>query len=115
MKWNTVLLGAGLVGVGVVGASQGLRPDAPAEKTTYWANGKLQSRVETSDGIPNGRSVRWHPDGTKHAEGVLRDGRMEGAWEFWLPSGATDAERSGTYRDGVRIAEDAGEGRAGAS
>lgn len=105
MKWNTVLLLTGLLGLGVVGATQGLAPRAPAERTTYWANGQLQSRVETVDGLPSGRSERWHADGTRHALGTLRDGRMEGPWEFWLPDGTPDVERSGTYRAGVREVE----------
>ncbi|MCY2960924.1 MAG: hypothetical protein NTY35_12235 [Planctomycetota bacterium] len=105
MKWNTILLLSGLLGLGVVGATQGLRSPGPAERTTYWANGKLQSRSETRDGVPSGHSERWYPDGTKQAEGVVRDGRMEGAWEFWLPNGTPDVARTGTYRAGVRSVE----------
>lgn len=105
MKWNTVLLLSGLLGLGVVGATQGLRAPAPESQTTYWANGKLQSQVEMHDGVPTGHSVRWYPDGTKQAEGQVSDGRLEGTWEFWLPNGTPDTERSGTYRAGVRLME----------
>lgn len=106
MKWNHVLLCAGLCGLGVVGATQGLRAGAPAEQTTYWANGQLQSRAAVEDGVPSGLCERWHKDGTKHASGELRDGHMEGPWEFWLPDGSVDAERTGTYRAGVRVASE---------
>ena len=106
MKWNHVLLCVGLCGLGVVGATQGLRSSAPLEQTTYWANGKLQSRTAIEDGIPSGRSERWHKDGTKQAAGELRDGRMEGPWEFWLSDGTPDVQRTGTYRAGVRVDAD---------
>jgi hypothetical protein len=102
MKWNNVLLLVGLLGLGVIGATQGLRAAGPEERTTYWANGKLQSRSHLADGVPTGRSERWYPDGTKQAEGSLREGRMEGAWSFWLADGTPDGERTGTYRAGVR-------------
>jgi len=105
MKWNTVLLLSGLLGLGVVGASQGLRSPAAEAQTTYWANGKLQSQVEVRDGVPNGHSVRWHPDGTKQAEGVVLEGRMDGPWEFWLQDGTPDVGRTGTYRAGIRLTE----------
>lgn len=105
MKWNTALLITGLLGLGVVGATQGLAPKSPTESTTYWANGKLQSRVETNDGTPSGWSERWYPSGAKQAQGSFRAGRMDGPWEFWLPDGTPDVERTGTYRAGVRILE----------
>jgi antitoxin component YwqK of YwqJK toxin-antitoxin module len=110
MKWNTILLSAGLLGLGVVGASQGLRTAEPEAHETYWANGQVQTRVELSDGVPEGRSTRWHPDGTKQAEGDFSDGRMEGRWEFWNADGTADESRTGTYRAGVRIDEHSLEG-----
>jgi hypothetical protein len=109
MKWNNVLLLVGLLGLGVIGATQGLRAAGPEERTTHWANGKLQTRSELTDGVPTGRSERWYPDGTKQAEGSLQEGRMEGAWSFWLADGTPDGERTGTYRAGVRSESDAGE------
>lgn len=105
MKWNTVLLVSGLLGLGVVGATQGLGSKSPAEQTTYWANGQLQSRSDLEDGVPSGHCERWHPNGSRQAEGTLRDGRMEGPWEFWLPDGTPDTARSGTYRAGLRVVE----------
>jgi len=107
MKWNTVLLMTGLLGLGLVGATQGLRAPEAEAQTTYWANGNLQSRVEVDEGVPNGRSARWHPDGTKHAEGVVREGRMEGRWDFWLANGTPDVQRTGTYAAGIRLEESA--------
>ncbi len=105
MKWNTILLGVGLLGLGVVGATQGLRASEPEAQTSYWASGALRSRSEVRDGIPEGRSERWHRDGTREAEGALTNGRMEGRWEFWLRDGTPDAERTGLYRAGARVGE----------
>ena len=105
MKLNQLLLLAGLAGLGVVGATQTMRSVAPEAATTYWANGKMQTRTEQRDGVPEGLSERWHADGSKQAEGHLRGGRMDGEWQFWLPDGTPDLERSGTYRDGKRIEE----------
>lgn len=106
MKWNTLLVLFGLLGLGVIGATQGTRAAGPEERTTYWANGKLKSRSELVQGIPVGHTERWHSDGSKQAEGELRDGLMEGPWEFWAEDGTPDAARTGEYRAGVRI-EDA--------
>ncbi|MBL8860451.1 MAG: hypothetical protein JNK02_00420 [Planctomycetes bacterium] len=110
MKWNTILLAAGLVGLGVLGATQGLRAGGPETQTTYWASGTLRSEFELRDGVPHGHGARWHRDGTPEARGTYVDGRMEGRWEFWLPGGALDPERTGTYRAGVRIADADGSG-----
>jgi antitoxin component YwqK of YwqJK toxin-antitoxin module len=103
MKLNQVLLLVGLAGLGVVGATQTMRSVSPEAATTYWANGKMQTRTEQRDGVPEGLAERWHADGSKQAEGHLRGGRMEGEWQFWLPDGTPDLERSGTYRDGKRM------------
>lgn len=106
MKLNTVLLLAGLAGLGLVGATQTARSASPESQTTYWANGRLQTRTEQHDGVPNGHSERWHADGSKQAEGTLRDGKMEGEWQFWAPDGTPDLERTGTYRNGIRTTEE---------
>jgi len=105
MKWNTILLGVGLMGLGVVGATQGLRASEPEAQTSYWASGALRSRSELRDGIPEGLSQRWYRDGTREAEGGLTAGRMQGKWEFWLPDGTPDAQRTGLYRAGARAGE----------
>jgi antitoxin component YwqK of YwqJK toxin-antitoxin module len=102
MRFSHLLLLIGLTGLVVGGATLAARTRAEDAQTTYWANGHLQARTEVREGKPDGRCERFYPDGTKQAEGRYEAGRMEGEWLFWRADGTVDAERTGTYRDGVR-------------
>jgi antitoxin component YwqK of YwqJK toxin-antitoxin module len=72
-------------------------------RTTYYANGNLESRAECIDGKREGTCERWHANGTKMAEGRYENGRMEGEWNFWNADGTPDVDRSGTYRLGEKV------------
>lgn len=93
--------------MGIVGWAYNLRASAAAREvpaqTTYYANGQIRSRIEYRDGHRDGIGASWYASGAKQAEGAYSDGQMEGSWTFWLPDGTLDAERSGLYRQGLRL------------
>jgi antitoxin component YwqK of YwqJK toxin-antitoxin module len=104
MRLHTIFLGAGLAGLGIVGATHGAKGGAPAERTAYWASGDLRARTALEDGVEHGPAERWHRNGTIEGRGAYAHGRLHGAWRFWSADGVLDAERSGVYRDGQRVA-----------
>ncbi len=107
MKLPQVLLVLGAAGLLVsFFAFQSRRSEASGNvQTTYYTNGQVQSQTSVVGGRREGSSTRFYADGKKLAEGAYSDGKMEGDWTFWLPSGAVDAERTGTYRAGERQGE----------
>jgi antitoxin component YwqK of YwqJK toxin-antitoxin module len=103
MKIAALLLVLGVAGL-LANSLLGRTHAAPeTARTTYYANGTLESRAECVDGKRQGLCERWHPNGTKMAEGRYEDGRMEGEWQFWNADGSPDVERSGTYRLGEKV------------
>ena len=103
MKLSLVLLVLGSIGLFAAGScwvDRAAREGVDVQ-TTYYPNGNLRSRCAPG---PDGAQIteRWHPNGTKQAEGVLVAGRMEGEWHWWSTDGSLDAERSGTYHDGSK-------------
>jgi antitoxin component YwqK of YwqJK toxin-antitoxin module len=103
MKVPALLAVLGCLGLFAAGGTLFARAGSPAERTDFWANGQLRERVELEAGRPHGACQRWRADGARAAEGRYRDGRMDGEWSFWHADGTLDAERSGTYRAGVRL------------
>lgn len=95
---------------------------------TYHADGRLESEGYYRDGVREGYWVDYAENGTKQLAGTYVRGRAEGLWtawdenervraeaqcregkfdglcRFWLADGALDAERSGLYKNGERIA-----------
>lgn len=73
-------------------------------------DGQLHARFtakETSPGQwkPHGKYTKYHPDGTKAAEGSFVDGMKDGRWRSWRPNGKLASEsyyerdrRDGTFR-----------------
>lgn len=83
--------------------------DADHAQTTYYASGKMEARYECHGGKRDGTAERWYPNGTKQAEGLYEDGSMAGTWQFWNADGSVDAERTGVYRAGEKIAASTGD------
>lgn len=103
MKLTTIL-----VVIGIAGLSAGTllgqhdRVKADDAQTTYFADGRPQTRYEVHDGKRDGLAERWYADGTKAAEGHYDQGSMEGEWTSWNADGSPDAERSGRYHAGEK-------------
>jgi antitoxin component YwqK of YwqJK toxin-antitoxin module len=106
MKITSLLLFVGALGLGATllfGQGRESGADANAQ-TTYFASGQLESRVEYADGRRSGLASRYFANGTKQSEGRFSAGLMEGEWKFWNADGSLDAERTGTYHAGDKIA-----------
>lgn len=109
MKLPTLLAVVGALGLGATllfgqGRTNARETDA---QTTYFASGQLESRVEYAEGRRAGLAQRWFADGSKQSEGRYAAGLMEGEWAFWNTDGSIDAERTGTYQAGDKIASEA--------
>ncbi|MFN0244986.1 MAG: toxin-antitoxin system YwqK family antitoxin [Planctomycetota bacterium] len=107
MQLRQIFLALGVIGI--AGWAYNMRVSAAAREvpaqTSYYANGQLRSHIEYRDGQRQGLSASWYASGAKQAEGTYTDGQMEGSWTFWLPDGSLDVERSGLYRDGLRLSD----------
>jgi antitoxin component YwqK of YwqJK toxin-antitoxin module len=53
--------------------------------------------------VKEGPAVHWSRDGKRLEEGSYLDGKRDGPWAFWNEDGSIDNERSGVYRNDVRI------------
>jgi antitoxin component YwqK of YwqJK toxin-antitoxin module len=95
------------IGFGAVAIGGGVysRLDAVEPTVTYYGDGQPKSSFRYADGLKDGASVEWHPDGTKACEGDYRGGFREGPWSFWREDGSLDVERSGEYRQGSKVDE----------
>ena len=106
MKLSLVLLVTGAIGLAAsVGALQSDGRAEPDLRTSYYANGQLQSETGIVEGRRDGIHRRWSAEGTLLEEGQFKEGEKDGEWTFRLADGSLDPERSGLYRAGVRIAE----------
>jgi hypothetical protein len=111
MKFPLLILVLGAIGWMASHLIAGGPPRAAERaQTTYFASGRIESKIEYEDGKRDGLAERWYADGTKAAEGRYEDGRMVGEWSFWNADGSLDAQRTGSYRDGERLAEGGDEG-----
>lgn len=107
MKLPALLVIAGVLGLGttILFGANARGAGADDAQTTYFASGQIETRVEYQDGRREGAAERWYADGTLQSQGRYEAGRMEGEWRFWNADGSLDAERSGTYRAGVRTTD----------
>lgn len=76
------------------------------ESEVYYGNGAFTRTVYDSLGNPqvtngNGRQVTWHENGTIAEEGSFVDGRKEGTWYGYYPSGKGHYQEF--YRQGLLV------------
>jgi hypothetical protein len=91
---------------GALLARQGILPGPGAEpQLTYYADGTLKSSTVYVHGLREGPAEQFYADGTPEWRGSYASGRRHGEWTFWTPEGAVDAERSGRYADGEKVAD----------
>lgn len=57
--------------------------------------------VHLKNGVPDGVSRTWHPNGQLASLGSYRNGARDGEWRFWNAAGAE--VRRETYRHGRRV------------
>lgn len=56
-------------------------------------NGALISLDAYSNGVQDGPSREWYPDGSRRGEGTMRQGRPVGTFREWHPNGVLASER----------------------
>lgn len=75
--------------------------------TETWPNGYPKTRatyVSASDEdgrVLHGPYRAWYEDGQISEEGRYVNGKREGTWSFWTPSGEADTARTGGYSSGL--------------
>ncbi len=75
----------------------------------YWqrfdADGRVIATENYVDGVLEGLSESWYPDGKRRSSVPMQAGKVHGRAQYWLPSGELDSARSGTYEDGERVSD----------
>ena len=63
--------------------------------------GKEQGTIR--NGKKEGPWVRYHDNGQLFWEGTYKDGKLDGPWVYYHENGTVDDERTGTYKNGVKV------------
>jgi rhomboid protease GluP len=89
-----------------VGKWENYYANGQLESEVYYGNGSFTRSVFDSLGNPqvtngNGRQVKWHDNGTIEEEGDFVDGRKEGTWYGYYPSGKGHYQEF--YRNGMLV------------
>ena len=77
--------------------------------TRAWPNGYPRTRATyvsatDEDGrVLHGPYRAWYEDGQPSEEGLYDQGKREGSWFFWTPSGELNPELSGMYSGGFLV------------
>lgn len=66
--------------------------------------GRLFTETHYENGRRHGRERRWYLDGKPRFHGEWRDGARTGEWIFMTREERVDAERTGVYEDGEKVA-----------
>ena len=62
--------------------------------TSYFENGKKNSESVFKNGVNNGYSMVWYPNGNVHYFGDYTDGKRSGKWTFYDESGVVVKTKS---------------------
>ncbi len=91
--------------VAIAGGVQSyLHADAASAQVSFHADGTRRNSTEYVDGQKHGLSEQWYRGGAREWQGQYTRGLRTGEWRFWSEAGELDAERSGVYEDGQRVA-----------
>jgi hypothetical protein len=85
-----------------------LRGDGTILTTEMYYRDVLKARYTQATGseghfVKEGPWQMWSRSGTKIEEGGYHENKRDGRWTFWNESGRIDTDRSGVYRNDVRI------------
>jgi len=69
----------------------------------YWDNGQLQSKKIYKNGKLDGPSVWYYDNGQLIYKGTYKNWKREGPWVEYNIDGTLNEERSGTFKDGVKV------------
>jgi len=71
----------------------------------YHYNGQLLYRGEYKNGEQEGPWVAYHDNGQLWFKGAFKNGKHEGPFVTYHKDGTKDEDRSGTFRDGVKVSD----------
>ncbi|MCA8980041.1 MAG: hypothetical protein H6831_10615 [Planctomycetes bacterium] len=71
--------------------------------TWYFDTGDLAMKGRYANDRGVGTWTLYYPSGGRHAEGAFDETGASGHWTVWTENGAIDPERTGEYRDGVKV------------
>ena len=71
----------------------------------YHSNGQLRTKETYKDGKFDGPWVGYHENGQLLMKGTYKDGNKEGPWVNFNEDGTVDEERTGTFKNGVKISD----------
>lgn len=66
--------------------------------------GRVFSETTYEHGLRHGRERRWYLDGSPRSAGEWKHGSRSGEWFYMRREGRLDAERTGVYENGHKIA-----------
>ena len=79
------------------------KKDGPWE--AYWENGQLYYKGNFRNGKEEGSWVIHHSNGLLREKGVYKNGRKEGFWEWFLDDGSIWKDKTGTFKNGVKVSD----------
>ena len=68
---------------------------------TGTVTGKSQGKIKK--GKRDGPWISYYDNGQLWWEGSYRDGEREGSWFFYNENGTVNGEKTGNYKDGVKV------------
>ena len=71
----------------------------------YHSNGQLRTKETYKDGKFDGPWVDYHENGQLLTKGTYKEGYKEGPWVNFNEDGTVDEERTGTFKNGVKISD----------
>ena len=71
----------------------------------YYDNGQLFSKGNYKNGEDKGEWVWYHIYGHLDSKGNYKNGKKEGAWVEYEKDGTLYRERSGTYKNGMKVSD----------
>lgn len=70
-----------------------------------WKGGVSVLQTQYVEGLEQGERKEFYLSGQPFAAGVMKDGLREGPWRYWEEDGSLQANWSGIYRAGKKVAE----------
>ena len=91
----------------VTGLAQGSFKNGQQEGVWVWylPNGQLWGKGLFKNGQEEGAWVYYWSKGQLWLKGNYKNGKKEGAWVSYNEDGIVDKERTGTYKNGVKISD----------
>jgi len=71
----------------------------------YYDNGQVNDKRSYKNGKKEGAWVGYYENGQLRFEGHYKNGKKEGDWDGYNKDGTVDKERTGTFKDGVKISD----------